>query len=93
MGIDRGQDWRDSLLATRILRRRESVLFKSAERAGNLAWALDEMAQSGVRRSAYRIRAWTNVIFPALLVGFGVIVLFISLGILLPLINLISGLS
>ncbi|MDP6553701.1 MAG: type II secretion system F family protein [Pirellulaceae bacterium] len=93
MRIDRGQDWRDSLLATGILRYRENGLFKSAERAGNLAWALDEMAQSGIRKSAYRIRAWTNVIFPALLCGFGAVVLFICLGTLLPLIALISGLA
>ncbi len=93
MRIDRGQDWRDSLQATGILRRRENVLFKSAERVGNLAWALDEMAQSGIRRAAHRIRAWTSIIFPLILFGFGAIVLFICLGSFLPLVTLISGLT
>jgi type II secretory pathway component PulF len=93
MGIDRGHNWCDSLQERRLLRSRESGLIKAAERAGNLAWALDEMAQSGIRRSAYRIRAWTNIIFPVLLCGFGAVVLFICLGTLLPLAALISGLS
>ncbi len=93
MGIDRGQDWCDCLQERRILRLRESSLIKAAQRVGNLAWALDEMAQSGIRRSVHRIRAATNVIFPTLLCGFGAIVLFICLGTLLPLIALISGLS
>lgn len=92
-GIGRGQDWLDALRATGILRRRECGLFKSAERAGNLPWALDEMAQSGMRRSAYRIRAWTNVLFPVLLCGCGAVVLFIMLGTFLPLVAIISGLS
>ncbi len=93
MSIDRGADWRDSLQASGILRRRESGLFKSAERVGNLAWALDEMAQSGLRRAAHRIRAWTNILFPAVLLGFGAVVLFICLGSFLPLVNLINGLT
>jgi len=91
--IDRGQDWCESLRERRILRFRESGLIKAAQRVGNLDWALDEMAQSGMRRSAHRIRAATNVIFPALLCGFGAVVLFICLGTLLPLIALISGLA
>jgi len=91
--IDRGHDWQDSLRATGIFRHREAGIFKSAERAGNLAWALDEMAQRGIRRSAYRIRGWTNILFPLVLCGFGAIVLFICAGTFLPLISLIDGLS
>lgn len=93
MRIDRGQDWCDSLRATRIFRHREGALFKSAELAGNLPWALDEMAQSGIRRSAYRIRGWINLLFPALVCVFGAVVLFVCLGTMLPLIALIQGLS
>jgi len=91
--IDRGQNWCDSLRATGIFRRRENVLFKSAERAGNLAWALDEMAQSGIRRTSHRMRVWSNILFPLVVIGFGGIVLFICLGSFLPLVSLISGLS
>lgn len=92
-GIDRGQDWCDALRAARILRTGESGLFKAAERAGNLAWALDEMAHSGIRRSARRIQGWTNVLFPMLICGFGAAVMFICLGTLLPLVALVTGLS
>ena len=45
-------------------------VFKSAERTGNLAWALDEMADSSLRRSAYRVRGFVSVAFPIVLIAF-----------------------
>jgi type II secretory pathway component PulF len=91
--IDRGADWADSLQQAGLIRKTESALFKSATRAGNLPWALEEMAASGIRRSVYRIRAWLTVALPVLLLLMGGLVLFIALGIMMPLIGLIGGLS
>lgn len=91
--IDRGSDWCDSLHQSGVIRRSESVLFKSAERVGNLPWALEEMADSGIRRSVYRIRSWLTIAFPVALVAMAGVVLFIALGVLMPLISLINGLS
>ncbi|MDA1051500.1 MAG: type II secretion system F family protein [Planctomycetota bacterium] len=91
--IDRGADWCDSLRSAGLIRRSESALFKTAERAGNLDWTLDEMANSGVRRAAYRIRAWMNIAFPVALLLLGLIVLFITVGILWPLAAMIEGLA
>ena len=65
-------------------------MFQAAERTGNLAWALDEMADSTLRRSAYRMRAALNVALPALLVAFGGLVLCFAVGMLLPLFSLIQ---
>ena len=67
--------------------------FELRSAAGNLAWALEEMADSSVRCAAYRLRAWLNVLFPAVVIVFGGCVFFIALGILMPLFALIPGLS
>jgi len=91
--IENGADWCDSLQRVGLLRPAEAGLFRAAERAGNLAWALEEMADSSVRRAAYRLRAWLNVLFPAVVIVFGGCVFFLALGILMPLFALIPGLS
>lgn len=91
--IDRGADWCESLRSAGLIRRSESVLFKTAERVGNLDWTLDEMANSGIRRAAYRIRAYMNVAFPVALLLLGLMVLFITVGVLMPLVAMIEGLA
>jgi type II secretory pathway component PulF len=72
--IDSGQHWCDSLLRSGVIRGGEAAVLKAAERAGNLAWALEQLAATSVRRTAWRMRAWQEVTFPAtvLLIGGGV---------------------
>jgi type II secretory pathway component PulF len=91
--IDRGADWCDSLRTAGLIRHSESALFKTAERVGNLDWAMDEMASSGMRRASYRIRAWMNIAFPAAVLVLGLIVLSITVGVLMPLVAMIEGLA
>ena len=91
--ILRGSHWCDSLQATGLIRKSESGLFKAAERAGNLSWALDEMADSAVRRSTYRLKAWIDFAFPMAVLAMGAIVLFLAIGVLLPVFSLISALA
>jgi type II secretory pathway component PulF len=91
--IDCGANWCDSMQAAGLIRQSESALFKTAERVGNLDWTLDEMANSGTRRAAYRIRAWMNIAFPVIVLILGVLVLFISAAFLSPLVSLILVLS
>jgi type II secretory pathway component PulF len=87
--IDQGADWRESLRRERLIDRLEAAVFQSAERVGNLAWALDEMADSCARRAAYRMRARLNVAFPVVVLAFGGCVFLILAGILMPLFSLI----
>lgn len=91
--IDRGAEWSDSLRHAGLIRRAESSLFKSAVRVGNLPWALEEMAESGIRRSVYRLRAWLTLAFPVVLLCIAVFVLTICLSVLMPLVQLIQGLA
>lgn len=91
--IDDGANWCDSLRRVGIVRRPESVVFKAAERTGNLAWALKEMADSTVRRTAYRMRAWLGVAFPVALIAVGACVLLIAMAILMPLVSMLQQLT
>lgn len=88
--IQQGADWTDSLRTAGLIRKSEAAVFRSAERAGNLAWALEEMAQSSLRRSAYRLRAAINLAFPAATIVLGAYVLLVALAILSPLFHLIG---
>jgi type II secretory pathway component PulF len=91
--IEAGADWCDSLWRAGLMRQAECAVFQAAERAGNLAWALDEMADSSVRRLAYRIQRWLSVLFPAVILTFGACVGFVAFSLLAPLVCLIQGLS
>lgn len=91
--IDGGGDWCTGLRRTGLIRGTEAAVFQAAERTGNLAWALEEMANSNIRRLTYRLRAWLNVFFPLLVLGFGGCVLVIGVGILQPLFQLITWLT
>jgi type II secretory pathway component PulF len=87
--IDMGADWCDSLRQAGIIRNAEYGVFKTAERVGNLEWALDEMAEGSVRRMACRLRAYISIAFPLVILLIGVCVLYIERGVLMPLVSII----
>lgn len=91
--IDNGENWCDSLLHTGLLTQPDSTVLRAASRVGNLEWALDEMADSSIRRLVYRLRLALNMVFPITLFLFGIITAYIVISLFLPLISLIQGLS
>ncbi len=91
--MEQGVHWCDCLQAVRLMTRADVSVLKSAETVGNLPWALEEMADSSMRRMTYRVTAVTNVLFPVCLAGIGVGVLFITASLFLPLIELIDAMS
>jgi type II secretory pathway component PulF len=91
--IDNGEDWCDSLRRVGLLRTADWAVLQSASRVGNLEWALDEMADSSIRRLVYQLRVAVNFVFPSTLFLFGLIVGFVVIGLFVPLVSLIQGLS
>lgn len=91
--IDQGADWTEALKQVGIIGRAERAVFQSAERAGNLDWALQEMADSRTRRMAYRLQAYLAVGFPLAVVLFGACVFLFQVGMFLPLVSLIQALT
>lgn len=90
--IGQGNHWCDALARARLLSSGQHAVLRSAERAGNLSWALDEMADSMLRRSAHRARAALSILMPLLTLVVGSFVLFLAIAILLPLFSLIGAL-
>ncbi len=90
--ISKGGNWCEVLRQVGVIRASESRLLAAAERAGNLPWAMEEMASSMIRRVAYRTRVWVTAAFPVLIIVFGFGVLFVAVALLLPLMKMIQGL-
>ncbi|MGH7202421.1 MAG: type II secretion system F family protein [Planctomycetaceae bacterium] len=91
--LERGEDvWR-SLVQAGFLRRNDAALLSSAERAGNLPWALMELAHETERRMSARVAVALELLRPLLLAGFGVVVGTVVVAVFLPMVKLINDLS
>lgn len=92
-GIDCGVEWRTSMQRAGLLSDVEAAVLGAAERSGNLAWALEEMADSSLRRYILRLQMWYQIAFPLVLLLLGGVVGFVVIALFLPVIGLIQGLS
>jgi type II secretory pathway component PulF len=88
-----GGDWSASLCRHGLVGQADQAILAAAARAGNLPWAMREVAEGNRRRFAYRTQAVLQVLFPAVVVAFGIVVLLVALSVFLPLIGLIQGLA
>ncbi len=88
-----GMDWRQAFLQTGLVSRADVAVLSAAERAGNLDWALEEMADSAIRRQLYWLQAALQILLPLAVLFLGGIVCIFVVGLFLPLISLIQGLA
>jgi type II secretory pathway component PulF len=91
--VAQGQSWCESLRRTGMIGRADAAILTAAERAGNLEWALGELADSALRRQTYWIQAVVQIAFPILLLALGMFVTLFAVGMFLPLISLVQGLT
>jgi type IV pilus assembly protein PilC len=91
--IESGEPWTECLRQTRIIGKADARVLEAAERTGNIGWALEEMADSRMRRWVFKLRIVLNVLFPLLVLVMGVIVGFLVYGLFAPLVALIDGLA
>jgi type II secretory pathway component PulF len=87
-----GRDWCESLFRHGLIRQPELAVLHSAQRVGNLPWALHEMAESVRRRLVYRVQTIAQLIFPPIVILMGLVVLFVVVALFLPLVSLIEHL-
>jgi protein transport protein HofC len=90
--VTAGTDWGESLVARGLIQRADWAVLQSAQRVGNLPWAMREMADSHRRRLAYRVQALLQTLFPMFVLLYGVIVGVFFVAYFLPLIALIQRL-
>ena len=91
--VEGGQDWCEALRRVRLIDTTDAVVLRAAQGAGNLPWALEEMAESLLRREVYRWQAWYNILSPLMVLVMGGCVGFVVVSLFLPLIGLIQGLA
>lgn len=88
--IDAGDPIWETLHAKGLIRASEAALLESAQRAGNVVWALHAAAESIDRRSGYRLQAWIQFLTPAAVIATGAVVGLIVVAYFLPLVHLIE---
>jgi type II secretory pathway component PulF len=88
-----GHVWQDALRRTKLISEADAAVLAAAERAGNLPWALEEMAESAMRRQLYKTQLVLQILFPPVLLVIAGFVAFVMVSLFMPLIALIQGLS
>jgi general secretion pathway protein F len=91
--VSNGVDWCTALRSQGVITAHDAALLSSAERAGNLPWALRAVADSGERRLMHRLQAVVLVVYPLIIVALGLFVFMYAAGLLLPMFHLIEGLA
>jgi type II secretory pathway component PulF len=91
--ISFGHVWHESLRRSKLISRADAAVLAAAERVGNLPWALEEMAESALRRQLYWTQIVLQFLFPPVLLLIGLLVAFVVVSLFLPLIALVQGLS
>jgi protein transport protein HofC len=91
--IERGGEVWDDLADLGFLRPAESHILDAASRAGNLPWALAELAGSIERDVDYRTTYLLEILRPAILIALSVIVGIFAIGMFLPIIKLMNDLA
>jgi type IV pilus assembly protein PilC len=88
-----GTDWRDALADTGLVTAAEQGLLKTAERAGNLPWALRTIARRNEKRAVYRLAAAVQVLYPLVILLLGTVIGFFVVALFIPLVRLVESLS
>lgn len=91
--VARGVPWCAALGAEELLGPAEAAVLRSAERVGNLGWALEEMADSSLRRFALRWRMVLGLVYPVGVLLLAVAVAALVAGMFMPLVCMVQGLS
>jgi len=88
--VARGGDWCESLRQTGLIGRADAALLSAGQRVGNLEWALEEMADSAVRRQTYWVQLLVQFLFPVVLLVLAALVFVFVLSVFWPLVSMIQ---
>ncbi len=88
-----GMDWCESLKRNGIIKPVDVAVLQAAGRVGNLAWAMAEMSDRIKRQMVYRTTALLNLAFPGVVMAVALLCFSIVMGVMGPLIELISKMS
>lgn len=88
-----GADAFEELQRHRFISASDVKFLTTARQAGNLSWALKELAELRERRFSYRQRLWAEFVRPVPVLFGAVVVLFVAVSFFMPIIKLLNDLS
>jgi len=91
--VGRGSDFWKALRERRLIGAADAALLESAQRVGNLPWALHQAAESAERRTLVRLHAAVAFLSTVAIVALGALVLVLTVAFFVPLVTLIMGLT
>ena len=87
-----GMNWKEALVAASFVKRADLPLLATAERAGNLSWVLQFLAERKTRMLFFRWKAFEQFAFPIVIVLIGITTGFFCVALFIPLVDLIKSL-
>jgi type II secretory pathway component PulF len=91
--VNAGASWQDALRGATLITQAEQSLLNTAEKAGNLPWALREVASRREKLAVYWIATRLQVLYPFIILALGLFVAFYAIALFIPIVSLINGLS
>jgi type II secretory pathway component PulF len=91
--VQLGESWISALERQGIIQTSDAQVLTSTSEVGNLGWALRELAETGERRLAFRFQAVIQTLFPLVVLGLGLVVMFVAVAFFSPLVVLLGRLS
>jgi type II secretory pathway component PulF len=88
-----GEDVITALRSGGLLTQREAVFLQCSQQNRHLDWALRHLAEAIEVRRLQRVRRLLSLLGPALLIGLGMLVLFVCTAMFLPVVKLVNDLS
>ena len=93
LALSQGEPCWELLAHEGFLKPKEVTLIEAAQRAGNLPWALDTLADSLDRRWLFRLATIMELLRPVAILFLGAIVGFVAIAMFMPLVKLLNDLS
>jgi type II secretory pathway component PulF len=91
--VAEGIEWPVALRNAKLINEAELGLVNTAEKVGNLPWALREIATRREKQLVYRFANRLQVLYPLIILLLGLFVGFYAISLFVPLVKLIGGLS
>jgi type II secretory pathway component PulF len=91
--VEAGQPWHEALERTRLIYKGDAGVLVAAQQAGNLPWAMRMLAGRKMRLTAFRWTIAQQILFTAIVLMFGLFVLWVGMSMLFPIADLIQNLS
>jgi len=91
--VAEGVEWPVALRNANLINDAELGLVNTAEKVGNLPWALREIATRREKQLVYRFANRLQVLYPLIILLLGLFVGFYAISLFVPIVKLIGGLS